>query len=208
MGLGSLLLKQGGLLNAPGKQGADQPLPGYRGDFVQQYLRCLGLGPNDFARLPEVLKKSISDGNIKCIGDLMRSISWDELFMKINMELAILETAAKHDLKALANDRNAQGSEALPIYALYNFILSITVIRSLITNEGTREVGMMVLAKVAYVLFDLLMEMAKRKLIPPNLEVEIWKVRETLVDVMEELFKGNGTITVNDKSFDGNRQLH
>jgi hypothetical protein len=99
MGLGNIILRQGGLLNVPSKQGADQPLPGYRGDFVQQYLRCLGLGPNEVGRLPEVLRKTISDGNIKCIGELMRSTSWDELFMKINMELAILETAAQHDLR-------------------------------------------------------------------------------------------------------------
>jgi hypothetical protein len=207
MGLGSLLLKQGSLLNAPSKQGADQPLPGYRGDFVQQYLKCLGLGPNDLARLPEVLKKSISDGAIKCVGDLMRSASWDELFMKINMELAILETAAKHDLKALANDGNAQGGGALPIYALYSFVLGTSAIRALITNESTRETGLAVLAKATYVLFDLFMEMAKRKLIPPNLEVEIWRARDVLVDVMRELFKGNGTITVHDKSFDVDKQL-
>jgi hypothetical protein len=165
----------------------------------------LGLGPNDLARLPEVLKKSISDGSIKCIGELMRSTSWDELFMKINMELAILETAAKHDLQALASDGNAQGSGVLPIYALYNFILSISVIRSLITNESTREVGLAALAKAAYVLFDLFMEMAKRKLIPPNLEAEIWKARDTLVDIMRELFKGDRTMTVHDKPFDGNK---
>jgi|GEM_PF-4640517 hypothetical protein len=207
MGLGNIILRQGGLLNVPSKQGADQPLPGYRGDFVQQYLRCLGLGPNEVGRLPEVLRKTISDGNIKCIGELMRSTSWDELFMKINMELAILETAAKHDLKALASDGNAQGSGVLPIYALYNFILSISVIRSLITNESTREVGLAALAKATYLLFDLYMELSKRKAIPPNLEVEIWKVRDVIVDVMKELFKGDRMMTVDGKSFDANKQL-
>ena len=207
MGLGSLLLKQGGLLNVPSKQNTDQPPPGYRGDFVQQYLRCLDLGPNDLARLPGALRRPISDDNIKCIGDLMRSTSWDELFTKINMELAILEAAAKHDLQALASDGNAQGGGALPIYALYSFVLGTSAVRTLITNESTREVGLATLAKAAYLLFDLLMELSKRKVIPPNLEVELWRVREVLVDVMKELFKGDRTITVNDKSLDGNKQL-
>lgn len=48
----------------------------------------------------------------------------------------------------------------------------------------------MELAEVTYILFDLLMELAKRKVIPPSLEVEFWRVREVFVDVMEELFKG------------------
>ncbi|MDT7970385.1 MAG: hypothetical protein RQ842_07440 [Vulcanisaeta sp.] len=205
MGLGEVLFKLGTKPTPPSKQNTDQPPSGYRGDFVQQYLRCLELGPNDFARLPGALRRPISDDNIKCIGDLMRSTSWDELFTKINMELAILEAAAKHDLKALASDGNAQGGGALPIYALYSFVLGTSAIRSLITNESTREVGLATLAKAAYLLFDLLMELSKRKVIPPNLEVEFWRVREVLVDVMEKLFKGNRMMTVDGKSFDKNK---
>jgi len=205
MSLGDILLKQMKIVNMPNKQGADQSPPGYHGDFVRQYLRCFGLGPNDLARLPGALRGPISDGAIKCIGDLMRSISWDELFTKINMELAILEAAAKHDLQALASGGDTQGGGALPIYALYSFVLSASAVRSLITNESTREVGLATLAKAAYLLFDLLIELSKRKVISPNLEVEFWRVREVLVDVMEKLFKGDRTMTVNDKSFDKNR---
>jgi hypothetical protein len=74
-------------------------------------------------------------------------------------------------------------------------------------NDNTRPMAMITLAKITYLLFDLFMELSKRKAIPPNLEVEIWRVREVIVDVMRELFKGNGTMTVDGKSFDANRQL-
>jgi hypothetical protein len=84
---------------------------------------------------------------------------------------------------------------------------SINAIRMLINNDAARPIGLATLAKATYLLFDLLMELTKRKAISPNLEVEFWRVRDVLVNVMEELFKGNRTITVDGKSFDGNKQL-
>jgi len=207
VGLGEVIFRLGPKPSSSKVQQSGQAQP-VEGDFVTKYLRCLNLGPNELDKAAEVLRgRGINEDTIKCIGELMRSASWDELFMKINMELAILETAAKHDLKALANDRNAQDGGALPIYALYSFVLGTSAIRALITNEGTREVGLAALAKAAYVLFDLLMELSKRKIIPPNLEVEMWRVRDVLVDVMRELFKGNRMMTVDGKSFDANKQL-
>jgi uncharacterized membrane protein (UPF0136 family) len=96
---------------------------------------------------------------------------------------------------------------SLSLLATYNFIVSLNIARQLLNNESTKQVALATLSKITYLLFDLLMELSKRKIIPPNLEIEIWKVRETLVEIMEELFKGNRTITVHDKSFDGNKQL-
>ncbi len=208
MGLGSLMLKQGGLLNTPNKQSTTQAPPGHPyGDFVVRYLKCLGLGPNELGKLPETIRGlGIDGGAINCINELMKSSSWKEAFTKINLEAALLETASRRELQQLSG--NKQGIDLLPLYSLYNFMTSINAIRMLINNDVARSMGLMTLAKVTYLLFDLYMELSKRKVIPPSLEVEMWRVRETLVNVMEELFKGNETITVNDKSFDGNRQLH
>jgi hypothetical protein len=208
MGLGNIILKQGGLLNTPNKQSTTQTPPGHPyGDFVVRYLKCLGLGPNELNKLPETIRSlGIDGGAINCINELMKSSSWEEAFTKINLEAALLEAVSRHELQQLSG--NKQGIDLLPLYSLYNFMAFINAIRMLINNDATRPIGLTTLAKATYLLFDLLMETTKRKFIDPNLEVEIWKVRETLVDVMEELFKGNRMITVHDKPFDGNRQLH
>jgi hypothetical protein len=127
--------------------------------------------------------------------------------MKLNMEAALFEAVSKQEIQRLMGSGNSASGAPLALYATYSSILSITAIRQLVGNENTRSIALATLSKVTYILFDVLMELAKRKAIPPNLEVEMWKVRETLVEIMEELFKGNRTITVHDKSLDGNKQL-
>jgi len=206
--LGDLLMRQGPLIRGLKDQRSDKgPNGAASRDFIAKYLGCLGLSPSEMDKLPRVLRDGgINAGATRCIGEVMRSSTWDELFVKINLEAALLETVARHELQQLGS--NNKGTELLPPYSLYSFVSSISAIRMLINNNATRPIGLATLAKVTYLLFDLLMELAKRKVIPPNLEVEMWKVREVLVNVMEELFKGNGTITVHDKPLDGNKQLH
>jgi hypothetical protein len=207
MGLGELLIGKNALLNMPRKQQGDQvqPTSAVR-DFVTQYLKCLGI--NDLAKAPSVLREArISEDAVKCISNLMKSASWEELFTKLNMEMALFETVSRKEIQQLMDSGNSTSGAPLALYATYSSILSISIIRQLLNNESTREMGLMKLAEVTYVLFDLLMELAKRKVIPPNLEVEFWRAREALVATMEELFKGDRTITVHGKSFDGNKQL-
>jgi hypothetical protein len=202
MGLGNIILKQGGLLNTPNKQSTTQTPPGHPyGDFVVRYLKCLGLGPNELNKLPEAVRGlGIDGGAINCINELMKSSSWEEAFTKINLEAALLEVASRHELQRLSTSK--QTIDPLSLWSLYNFIASISAIRMLINNDATRPIGLATLAKATYLLFDLLMELAKRKATPSNLEVEFWRAREALVEAMEELFKGNGMMTVNDKPFD------
>jgi hypothetical protein len=177
-------------------------------DFVTKYLKCLGLSQNELDKAAEVLKgRGVNEDTIKCIEDLMKSVSWDELFTKINLETALFEVVAKHELQGLTGHGGGASSAALSLLALHDFIVSMNIIRQLMDNDNTRPIAMITLAKITYLLFDLYMELSKRKLIPPNLEVEIWKARDVLVDVMRELFKENGMITVDGKSFDVNRQL-
>jgi hypothetical protein len=207
MGLGSLLLKQGALpgISRGQRDAQAQPTPADR-DFVVQYLKCLGV--NELDKVPDVLKGiGIKEDTVRCIDNLVRSESWDELFMKLNMEIAMLEAASRKEIRGLVSQGGSAGGRSLALPAMYSFILSITMIRELMNNKDTTPVALTTLAKATYVLFDLYLELAKRKIVPPDLEVEIWKVRDVIVDVMKELFKRNGTITVNDKSFDGNRQL-
>jgi hypothetical protein len=206
--LGDLLMRQGGLLKGPkDQQSSQKPSEASSRDFITRYLGCLGLSPTELDKLPKVLREGgINAGATRCVSEVMRSSTWDELFVKINLEAALLETVSRHELQQLSG--NKQGIDLLPLYSFYNLMASINAIRMLINNDATRPIGLATLAKVTYLLFDLLMELAKRKVIPPNLEVEMWKVREVLVNVMEELFKGNGTITVHDKPLDGNKQLH
>jgi len=208
MGLGEVLLKLNVKPTPPRDQGGRQAQPNPAvGDFVSRYLKCLGV--DDLSKVPEVFRGvGIKEDAIKCIEDLMRSASWDELFTKINMEAALFEAASRREVQRLMGSGGSASNEALALSAYYNFVLSIAIIRQLLNNEGARPIALATLTKVTYLLFDLLMETTKRKFIDPNLEVEIWKVRETLVDVMEELFKGNRMITVHDKPFDRNRQLH
>jgi hypothetical protein len=207
MGLGEVLLKQGALLNMSRNQQSAQAQPtSANRDFVVQYLKCLGV--NDLSRVPEALRgMGIKEDAIKCIEDLMRSTSWDEVFMKFNLEAALLETAARHELQRLLNGGNNQQPGLLPLYGLYNFIVFINAIRQLLGNEDTKSIALTTLAKATYLLFDLYLELTKRKVIPPSLEAEVWRVRDILGDMLRELFKGNGTITVDGKSFDGNKQL-
>jgi len=165
------------------------------------------LGPNELGKLPETVRSlGIDGGAINCINELMKSSSWEEAFTKINLEAALLEAASRRELQQLSG--NKQAIDLLPLYSLYNFMASINAIRMLINNDATRSMGLMTLAKATYALFDLYLELTKRKVIPPNLEAEVWKVRDTLSDLMEKLFKRNGMMTVHDKSFDGNKQLH
>jgi len=207
MGLGELLIRHGKLLSTPNKQGATQPPSDHPyGDFVVRYLKCLGLGPNELNKLSETIRSlGIDGGAINCINELMKSSSWEEAFTKINLEAALLEAVSRHELQQLSG--NKQGIDLLPLYSFYNLMASINAIRMLINNDATRSTGLMTLAKATYLLFDLYMELTKRKFIDANLEVEIWKARDVLVDVMRELFKGDRTMTVNDKPFDGNKQL-
>jgi hypothetical protein len=207
MGLGNIILKQGGLLNTPNKQSTTQTPPGHPyGDFVVRYFKCLGLGPNELNKLPETIRSlGIDGGAINCINELMKSSSWEEAFTKINLEAALLEAVSKHELQQLSG--NKQGIDLLPLYSFYNLMASINAIRMLINNDATRSMGLMALAKATYLLFDLLMELTKRKIISPNLEVDVWRAREALVEAMKELFEGNRMMTVHDKSLDGNKQL-
>jgi hypothetical protein len=205
--LGELLMRQGGLLKGPkDQQSSQKPSEASSRDFITRYLGCLGLSPTELDKLPKVLREGNVDGDVaRCVADLMTSATWAELFVKINLEAALLEAVAKHELQQLGSGK--QSVDLLSLWGFYNFMTSINAIRSLMSSDNTKPVGLITLTKEIYLLFDLLMELSKRKIIPPNLEVEIWKVRETLVEIMEELFKGNRTITVDGKSFDGNKQL-
>jgi hypothetical protein len=207
MGLGEVLLKQGALLNMSRNQQSAQAQPtSANRDFVVQYLKCLGV--NDLSKVPEALRgMGIKEDAIKCIEDLMRSTSWDEVFMKFNLEAALLEAAAKHELQQLFSGGSNQDIASLSLYGLYNFILSINAVRMLMDNGGTRPMGLLTLVKMTYLIFDIYGELTKREVIPQDLEIGIWRSRETLINIMEELFKRNRTITVDDKSFDGNKQL-
>ena len=207
MGLGSLLFKQGALLNISREQRSDQAQPTSAvGDFVSRYLKCLGV--DDLGKAPEALKeRGINEDAIKCLGELMRSASWDELFTKINMEAALFEAVAKHELQRLMGSGNSANPASLALPAYYSFVLSIAIIRQLLNNEGARPMGLMTLVKMTYLIFDIYGELTKRGIIPRDLEIEVWRTRETLIKIMEELFKGNRTITVDGKSFDANKQL-
>jgi hypothetical protein len=205
MTLGELLMRQGPLIRVPKDQQSSQgPNGAASRDFVAKYLGCLGLSPTELDKLPKVLREgNISADAARCVSEVMESTTWEEAFMKINLEAALLETVSKHELQQLGG--NKQAIDLVSLYSLYNFMASISAIRTLINNDNTRPMAMITLAKITYLLFDLLMELSKRKAIPPNLEVEIWKVRETLVDIMKELFKGDRTMTVHDKPFDRNK---
>ena len=133
----------------------------------------------------------------------MRSTTWEEAFTKINLEAALLEVASRRELQQLTSNNQATG--LLSLYSLYSFVSSISAIRTLINNDATRPIGLATLAKATYLLFDLYLELTKRKVIPPSLEAEVWRVRDTLGDMLRELFKGNRTITVHDKPFDRNK---
>jgi len=207
MGLGEVLFKLGPKPSSSKVQQSGQ-VQSVDGDFITKYLKCLGLSQNELDKAAEVLKgRGVNEDTIKCIEDLMRSASWNELFTKINLEAAIFEVITKHELQGLTGHGGGASNPLLPLLALHDFITSINAVRVLVSNDNTRSIGLITLAKITYLLFDLYMELSKKKAIPPNLEVEIWKVRETLVEIMEELFKGNRTITVHDKSFDGDKQL-
>jgi hypothetical protein len=208
VGLGEVIFRLGPKPSSSKVQQSGQA-QSVEGDFVAKYLRCLNLSPNELDRAAEVLRgRGINEDTIKCIGELMRSASWDELFVKLNLETALLEAISRREVQRLAGDGNSTSGTPLALSAYYNFVLSISMIRQLLSNESTRLMAITTLAKATYLLFDLYMELSKRKVIPPNLEAEIWKVRDVIVDVMKELFKRNGMMTVDDKSFDGNRQLH
>jgi hypothetical protein len=207
MGLGELLMKQGGLAKVVGKQQGNQQPASVDKDFIIRYLKCLGLSPNELDRVPEALRRVGSENAAKCIDELMGSTTWEEMFTKLNLEVALMEVASKHELRQLMDRGDNASNTPLPLLALYDFIVSINAVRVLVNNDNARPIGLITLAKITYLLFDLYMELSKRKAIPPNLEVEIWRARDVLVDVMRELFKGNRTITVHDKSFDGNKQL-
>jgi hypothetical protein len=202
MGLGEVLLRLNVKPTPPRDQGGSQAQPDPAvGGFVSRYLKCLGV--DDLAKAPSVIKGlSVNDDTIRCLGELMRSTNWDELFTKINMEAALFEAVARHELQELVGHGSGAGSAALSLLAFYNFIVSMNIIRQLLSNESTRPIALATLSKATYLLYDLLMELTKRKIISPNLEVDVWRAREALVEAMEELFKGNGTITVHDKSFD------
>ena len=207
MTLGDLLMRQGPLIKVPkDQQSSQEPTEATSREFIIRYLGCLGLSPSDLDKLPKVLREgSINAAATRCMAEVMRSSTWDELFVKINLEAALMETVARHEVQQLGI--NKQSVDSLSLWGFYNFMTSINTIRSLMSSDNTKPVGLITLTKEIYLLFDLLMELSKRKIIPPNLEVEIWKVRETLVEIMEELFKGNRMMTVHDKSLDGNRQL-
>jgi hypothetical protein len=207
MTLGDLLIRQGPLIRVPkDQQSSQKPTEATSREFIIRYLGCLGLSPSDLDKLPKVLREgSINADAARCMAEVMRSSTWDELFVKINLEAALMETVARHEVQQLGI--NKQSVDSLSLLALYDFIVSMNIIRQLLSNESTRPVALATLSKITYMLFDVYMEATKRKFIDPNLEVEVWRTRETLVEVMEELFKRNGTITVNDKSFDGNKQL-
>ena len=175
-------------------------------DFVAQYLRCLGI--SELGKLPEALRRlDINKEAVRCITELMRSRSWDELFTKLNLEVALLETAARHELQSLVNNGDNQGNPLLLLRGLYNIVATLNLIRWGVNNENTRQASLTTLVEATYLLFDIYGELVKRGIIPQDLEIEIWRIRETLIKIMEELFKGNGTITVHGKSFDANKQL-
>jgi hypothetical protein len=204
MGLGEVLLRLNVKPTPPRDQGGAQAQPDpVVGDFVSRYLKCLGV--DDLGKVPGVIKGlSSNDDTIRCLDELMRSTDWGELFTKINMEAALFEAVARHELQGLVGHGGNVSNASLSLLALHDFITSLNIIRQLMNNDNTRPIGLTTLAKITYLLFDLYMELSKRKLIPPNLEVEMWKVRETLVEIMEELFKGNRMIAMDGKSFDGN----
>jgi len=207
MTLGDLLIRQGPLIRVPkDQQSSQKPTEATSREFIIRYLGCLGLSPSDLDKLPKVLReRSINADATRCMAEVMRSSTWDELFVKINLEAALLEAVSRHELQQLSG--NKQAIDLLPLYSLYSFVLSISAIRILINNDATRPIGLATLAKATYLLFDLYLELTKRKVIPPSLEAEVWRVRDTLGDLMRELFKGDRTITVDGKSFDGNKQL-
>jgi hypothetical protein len=207
MGLGEVLLKLNvkptPLRDQGGAQAQSTPAVG---DFVSRYLKCLGI--NDLSKVPDVLKGvDIKEDTIKCIDNLVRSESWDELFMKLNMEIALFEAVSRKEIRGLVSQGGSAGGRSLALPAMYSFILSIAMIRELMNNKDTTPVALTTLAKATYALFDLYLELTKRKVIPPNLETEVWKVRDTLGDLMRELFKGDRMIAVHGKSFDRDRQL-
>ena len=205
MGLGELLIRQNALLNMPRKQWGDQAVSGVASkDFVTQYLRCLGI--SELGKLPEALRRlDINKEAMGCITELMKSTSWDEVFMKFNLETALLEAVAKRDIQQSFSGGSNQDVALLSLYGLYNFILSINAVRSLMDNDVTKPMGLLTLVKMTYLIFDIYGELTKQGIIPRDLEIEVWRTRETLIKIMEELFKRNGTITVHDKSFDKNK---
>jgi len=207
MGLGSIIFKQNALLNMSREQQGNQWAASVDRDFVVKYLKCLGLSPNELSRVPEVLRRIGSENVAKCIDELMGSATWEELFTKLNLEIALLETASKYELQQLMNRDGSASNASLSLLAIYNFIVSLNIARQLLNNESTKQAALAMLSKMTYLLFDIYMEISKRKIIPPNLEVEFWRAREALVGAMEELFKGNRMMTVDGKSFDANRQL-
>jgi len=200
--LGDLLMKQGGLFKGSKDQQSNQEPGGAASrDFIIRYLGCFGLSPTELDKLPRVLREgNISADATRCIAEAMGSTTWEEAFTKINLEAALLEVASRREIQQLTSNNRATG--LLSLYSLYSFVSSISAIRALISNDATRPIGLATLAKATYLLFDLLMELAKRKVIPPSLEVDFWRARETLVEAMEELFKGNRMMTVDGKSFD------
>jgi len=206
--LGDLLIRQGPLIRVPKDQQSGQgPNGAAPRDFVAKYLGCLGLSPTELDKLPRVLREgNVGGGVAKCMAEVMRSSTWDELFVKINLEAALMETVARREVQQLIG--NNQATESLSLYGLYNFIVFINAIRQLLGNEDTKSIALTTLAKATYLLFDLYLELTKRKVMPPSLEAEVWRVRDALADIMEKLFKGDKTITVDGKSFDGNGQLH
>jgi len=207
MGLGEVIFRLGPKPSSSKVQQSGQ-VQSVDGDFITKYLKCLGLSQNELDKAAEVLKgRGVNEDTIKCIEDLMRSASWNELFTKINLETAIFEVITKHELQGLTGHGGGASNASLSLLALHDFITSINAVRVLVSNDNTRSMAMITLAKITYLLFDLYMELSKRKLISPDLEVEFWRVRDVLVDIMRELFKGNGTITMHDKPFDVNRQL-
>ena len=205
MGLGEVLLKLNVKPTPPRDQGGRQAQPNPAvGDFVSRYLKCLGV--DDLSKVPEVFRGvGIKEDAIKCIEDLMRSASWDELFTKINMEAALFEAASRREVQRLMGSGGSASNEALALPAYYSFVLSIAIIRQLLNNEGARPMGLMTLVKMTYLIFDIYGELTKRGIIPRDLEIEVWRTREILIKIMEELFKRNGMITVHDKSFDKNK---
>lgn len=131
MGLGELLTRQNPLLNIPRKQQGDQVQPTSAvSGFVAQYLKCLGI--NDLAKVPGVLREArISEDAVKCISNfnLMKSASWEELFTKLNMEIALFEAVSRKEIQQLMDSGNNTSGAPLALYAAYSSILSISIIR-------------------------------------------------------------------------------
>jgi hypothetical protein len=203
--LGELLMRQGLLIRVPKVQQTNQGSGGAASrDFITRYLGCFGLSPTELDKLPRVLREgNISADAARCIAEAMGSTTWEEAFTKINLEAALLEVASRRELQQLTSNNQATG--LLSLYSLYSFVSSISAIRTLINNDATRPIGLATLTKATYLLFDLYLELTKRKVIPPSLEAEVWRVRDTLGDMLRELFKGNRTMTVHDKPFDRNK---